>query len=117
MTGGAARVLGFTNPVTSGEFSCITLWVTLSKRQQHSVANSRLLYMENSFSLERMKMSGHSDSVLYLTCLPFLDFLKLTFLILLCFFPYRSLSPFYKAWLLLPKSAPSIVTTLNTPSW
>lgn len=44
-----------------------------------------------------------------------MHFLKLIFMIF--FLSCRSLSPFYKAWLLLPKSAPSIVTTLNTPSW
>lgn len=33
------------------------------------------------------------------------------------FLSYRSLSLFYKAWLWLPRSALSTVTTSNTPSW
>lgn len=73
------------NPLTSGEFSCITLWLALSKNRSTLWLNSRLLYAKKLFPGEGMKLPGHSVLAPYLTYFPFLDSLKLIFLILFFF--------------------------------
>ena len=108
-----SEVWGSPKPVSSGGFSYITLRSALRKDKTTPcgwILGSFLC--KTAFLWEAVQMPGLADLALYLTCI-FLNLHLWFFFFLSC----RSLSPFYKAWLLLPKSAPWIVTTLNTPSW
>ena len=107
-----SEVWGSPKPVSSGGFSYITLRSALRKDKTTPCG-----WILGSFLCKTAFLWGRYTNAW--TCrfgtLFDMHFLKLTFMIF--FLSCRSLSPFYKAWLLLPKSAPWIVTTLNTPSW